>query len=164
MVMPMLMLYAIGPKDHYDKVSLVITQVLYMLLNLPQNTMPWNRVCNSWYHWWYLVHALSHPRIPAHRKGCYLLLIFTLLHHFLINIVHPYLYSLYFTYTSLYFTYHTFHTLSGCLPYSYSESKKRPNDVPMLKDWSISQELLIGIRCSMYRWKGLHYSFPTKVI
>ena len=29
---------------------------------------------------------------------------------------------------------------------SYSESKKRPNDVPMLKDWSISQELLIGIK------------------
>ena len=45
--MPMLMLYAIGPKDHYDKVSLVITQVLYMLLNLPQNTMPWNGVCDK---------------------------------------------------------------------------------------------------------------------
>ena len=28
----------------------------------------------------------------------------------------------------------------------YSESKKCPNDVPMLKDWSISQELLIGIK------------------
>ena len=40
MVMPMLMLYAIGSKDQYDKVSFVITQVLYMLLNLPQNTMP----------------------------------------------------------------------------------------------------------------------------
>ena len=44
--MPMLILYAIGPKDHYDKVSLVITQVLYMLLNLPQNTMPQNGVCD----------------------------------------------------------------------------------------------------------------------
>ena len=29
---------------------------------------------------------------------------------------------------------------------TYSESKKCPNDVPMLKDWSISQELLIGIK------------------
>ena len=38
--MPVLMLYAIGSKDHYDKVSLAITQALYMLLNLPQNTMP----------------------------------------------------------------------------------------------------------------------------
>ena len=27
--MPMLMLYAIGPKDHYDKANLVITQALY---------------------------------------------------------------------------------------------------------------------------------------
>ena len=47
MVMPMLMLYAIGSKDQYDKVSFVITQVLYMLLNLPQNTMLQNGVCDT---------------------------------------------------------------------------------------------------------------------
>ena len=46
----------------------------------------------------------------------------------------------------------------------YSEPKKCPNDLLMLKDWFISQELLIRIKCLMYHWKGLHYSFPKQVI
>ena len=35
---------------------------------------------------------------------------------------------------------------SGDRPSTYSEPKKHPNDLLMLKDWFISQELLIGIK------------------
>ena len=45
----------------------------------------------------------------------------------------------------------------------YSEPKKCPNDLLILKDWFISQELLIGIKWFMYHWKGLHHSFPKQV-
>ena len=47
--------------------------------------------------------------------------------------------------------------------FTYSEPKKCPNDLLMLKDWFISQELLIGIKWFMYHWKGLHHSFPKQV-
>ena len=43
---------------------------------------------------------------------------------------------------------------------TYSEPKKCPNDLLMLKDWFISQKLLIGIKWVIYHWKGLHYSIP----
>ena len=97
----------------YIKHPIFCAQDMWMMLYCAWPTsyewFAWIEIANSKYPKYAVVQTrfnnnVSHPRFPAHRQGCYLLLIITLLHCFLVNIVHPFLYSLYFTYIHLYFT------------------------------------------------------------